>query len=75
LLGDGHLEKRNRGIGTRLIIEQTNQNVEYLMWLYHFFYKQGYCSILKPKLFKRIKKNNTVYYGVKFNTYTFSSFN
>ena len=75
LLGDGNLEKRNKGIGTRLIIEQTNKNVEYLMWLYNYFYKQGYCSSLKPKLFKRIKKNNTVYFGVKFNTYTFSSFN
>jgi hypothetical protein len=75
LLGDGHLDKRNKGIGTRLIIEQTNQNVEYLMWLYNYFYKQGYCSSLKPKLFKRIKKKNTVYFGVKFNTYTFSSFN
>lgn len=75
LLGDGHLEKRNTGIGTRLIIEQTNKNVEYLMWLYNYFYKQGYCSSLKPKLFKRIKKKNTVYFGVKFNTYTFSSFN
>ena len=75
LLGDGHLEKRSKGIGSRLIIEQTNQNVEYLMWLYKFFYVQGYCSSLKPKIFKRIKKNNTLYYGVKFNTFTFSSFN
>jgi LAGLIDADG DNA endonuclease family/NADH-Ubiquinone oxidoreductase (complex I), chain 5 N-terminus len=75
LLGDGHLEKRNKSIGTRLIIEQTNNNVEYLMWLYNYFYKQGYCTSLKPKLFKRIKKKNTVYFGVKFNTYTFSSFN
>lgn len=75
LLGDGHLEKRKKGIGTRLIIEQTNQNVEYLMWLYNNFYKQGYCSSLKPKLFKRIKKKNSVYFGVKFNTFTFSSFN
>lgn len=75
LLGDGHLEKRNKGIGTRLIIEQTNQNVEYLMWLYNNIYKQGYCSSLKPKFFKRIKKKNTVYFGVKFNTYTFSSLN
>ena len=31
LLGDGHLEKRSNSIGSRLIIEQTNQNVEYLM--------------------------------------------
>jgi LAGLIDADG DNA endonuclease family/NADH-Ubiquinone oxidoreductase (complex I), chain 5 N-terminus len=75
LLGDGHLEKRKRGIGTRLLLEQTSRNVEYLMWLHHFFSLRGYCSSLKPKLFQRIKRNNTVYYGVKFTTFTFSSFN
>lgn len=75
LLGDGQLEKRIKGIGTRLIIEQTNQNVEYLMWLHKFFNNRGYCSSLKPKIFKRIRKNNVVYYGIKFNTYTFSSLN
>jgi ubiquinol-cytochrome c reductase cytochrome b subunit len=31
LLGDGHLEKRSKGIGSRLILEQTSRNVEYLM--------------------------------------------
>jgi hypothetical protein len=30
-LGDTHLEKRNSGIGTRIILEQSNDNVEYLM--------------------------------------------
>jgi LAGLIDADG DNA endonuclease family/NADH-Ubiquinone oxidoreductase (complex I), chain 5 N-terminus len=75
LLGDGHLEKRLKGIGSRLIIEQTNKNVEYLMWLYKFFYDRGYCTKLKPKIFKRIRKNNVIYYGIKFNTYTFSSLN
>jgi ubiquinol-cytochrome c reductase cytochrome b subunit len=75
LLGDGHLEKRSKGIGTRLIIEQTSKNVEYLMWLHKFFFNQGYCSSLKPKIFKRIRTNNVIYYGVKFNTYTFSSLN
>lgn len=75
LLGNGHLEKRYKGIGTRLIVEQKNQNVEYLMWLYKFFYSRGYCTSLKPKIFKRIRKHNTIYYGIKFNTYTFSSLN
>jgi len=30
-LGDTHLEKRKNGIGTRVIFEQSNNNVEYLM--------------------------------------------
>jgi LAGLIDADG DNA endonuclease family/NADH-Ubiquinone oxidoreductase (complex I), chain 5 N-terminus len=75
LLGDGHLEKRAKGIGSRLIIEQTNRNVEYLMWFYQFFNEKGYCSNKKPKLFKRIRKNNVIYFGYRFNTYTFSSLN
>jgi ubiquinol-cytochrome c reductase cytochrome b subunit len=31
ILGDTHLEKRTNGIGTRVIFEQSNNNVEYLM--------------------------------------------
>jgi ubiquinol-cytochrome c reductase cytochrome b subunit len=75
LLGDSHLEKRSKGIGTRLILEQTSRNVEYLMWLHYQFCLRGYCTEKKPKLFRRIMKNNTVYYGYKFNTFTFSSLN
>jgi ubiquinol-cytochrome c reductase cytochrome b subunit len=30
-LGDTHLEKRKNGIGTRIIFEQSSNNVEYLM--------------------------------------------
>jgi hypothetical protein len=75
LLGDGYLEKRKKGIGSRLIVEQTNRNVEYLMWFYQFFNERGYCSNKKPKLFKRIRKNNVIYFGYRFNTYTFSSLN
>jgi len=30
-LGETHLEKRKNGIGTRVIFEQSNNNVEYLM--------------------------------------------
>jgi hypothetical protein len=30
-LGDTQLEKRTNGIGTRVIFEQLNNNVEYLM--------------------------------------------
>jgi hypothetical protein len=75
LLGDAHLEKRKGGIGTRLILEQNSRNVEYLMWFFNYFSLRGYCPSNKPKLFKRIKKNNTVYFGYRFKTYTFSSLN
>ena len=72
LIGDRHIEKRGNGV--RIKFEQTNRNVEYLMWFHKFFAFNGYCSKEKPKLFKRIKKNNFVYHGYKFTTYSFSSF-
>jgi len=31
ILGDTHLEKRKKGIGSRIIFEQCNRNVEYIM--------------------------------------------
>lgn len=71
LLGDRHLEKRGNGI--RVKFEQTNRNVEYLIWFHNFFSSLGYCSERKPKLFKQIKKNNFVYHGYKFSTFSFSS--
>ena len=36
LLGDGHLEKRKQGVGTRLKFEQSSDNVEYLMWFHSY---------------------------------------
>jgi hypothetical protein len=74
-LGDSHLEKRAGGIGTRVIFEQSNKNVEYLMWFHKILSLRGYCNPKKPKLFKRIKKNNEVFFHYRFNSYTFYSFN
>ena len=75
LLGDTHMEKRKNEKGSRLIVEQCGNNVEYLMWLHQFFAKRGYCSITKPKLKRRIRKNNKVYFHYRFTTFAFSSFN
>lgn len=75
VLGDSHLEKRNNGLGTRIIFEQSNKNVEYLMWFHNYLASKGYCSIQKPKLHTRIKKDNKVFYHFRLNSYTFSSFN
>ena len=74
-LGDTHLEKRKNGIGTRVIFEQSNRNVEYLMWFHAYFSSKGYCSCTKPKLKIRIKQEGKVYYQYRINSYTFSSFN
>jgi len=74
-LGDSHLEKRTGGLGTRVIFEQSNKNVEYLMWFHNYLSQRGYCNSEKPKLSKRIKKNNEVFFHYRFNSYTFYSFN
>lgn len=37
ILGDTQLEKRYKGLGTRIIFEQSNKNVEYLMWFHNYF--------------------------------------
>lgn len=75
ILGDSHLERRKGGIGTRIIFEQCNMNVEYIMWFHNFFASRGYMSNIKPKLTTRIKKDNKVFYQYRVSSYTFTSFN
>jgi ubiquinol-cytochrome c reductase cytochrome b subunit len=75
LMGDTHLEKRKNGIGTRIIFEQSNKNVEYLMWFHSYLSIRGYCNPNKPKLHKRIKKNGEILFHYRINSYTYSSFN
>jgi len=74
-LGDTHLEKRKNGIGTRIIFEQSSNNVEYLMWFHNYLASRGYCNNIKPKLQIRIRQEGKVYYQYRINSYTFSSFN
>jgi len=74
-LGDSHLEKRKKGVGTRFIFEQSNKNVEYLMWFHSYLSTRGYCNTNKPKLHKRIKKKGEIFFHYRINSYTFSSFN
>jgi hypothetical protein len=75
MLGNTHLEKIKIGLGTRIIFEQYNNSVEYLMWFHKFLAARGYCSPNKPKLAKIIAKKNKVLYTYRINSYTFSSFN
>ncbi len=74
-LGDSHLEKRQNGLGTRIIFEQSNKNVEYLMWFHSYLSTRGYCNTKPPKLHKRIKQNGEIFFHYRINSYTFSSLN
>lgn len=74
-LGDSHLEKRNKGIGTRVIFEQSNKNVEYLMWFHQYLSSRGYCRKEKPVLHKRIKEHGQIFYHYRINSYRYTSFN
>nr|UED14366.1 hypothetical protein [Ophiocordyceps sp.] len=73
LLGDGYANARTIE-GTRICFRQSVKHMDYLFWLYDFFYTKGYCSNLKPRKYLR-KLQNKEYYGYEFNTFTFRSFN
>ena len=75
ILGDTQLEKRNNDLGTRVLFEQSNSNVEYLMWFHEYFSSRGYCTSKKPKLSIRIKQKGKILYHYRINSYTFSSLN
>ena len=73
LLGYGHMERRSNS--TRMHIQMSSRNVEYLNWLHLFFSETGYCSLKKPKLSKQIGKSNKIYFSCRFRTFSFSSLN
>ena len=74
VLGDSHLEKRKRGRGTRLKLEQCGKNVEYMMWFHKYLAERGYCRKEKPKLKRRVRKGG-VFFHYQINSYTFESLN
>jgi hypothetical protein len=73
LLGHGYCNKKTIE-GCRIYFRQSSIHKDYLIWLYEFFYTKGYCSNLKPRLYRR-RLNYMVHTGYEFNTYTFRSFN
>src|ERR1700709_561478 len=60
-LGDTHLEKRNKGIGTRIIFEQSNKNVEYLRWFNIYLPSRVFFRNNYPNFNIRIKKKGEVF--------------
>ena len=71
LLGDGHAERLQSG-GIRFRFRQQVKHKEYILWLYDFFNKRGYCTNNLPVLYEQ-KYGDKIYQSYRFGTYGFSS--
>ena len=56
LLGDGHGEKKLKGLGTRISFFQEGVHVGYLLYLHNLFSELGYCNPKVPVFLRNIKK-------------------
>jgi hypothetical protein len=73
LLGDGFAEKRSNT--TRFHFRMGSINAEYIFGVHSFLKEKGYCSTAKPRVKRRIVRNNNVYFSIKFRTFSFSGLN
>lgn len=73
LLCDGYGEKRKNS--TRFQIHMSSRNAEYVFWSFKFFAEKGYSFPKKPVVKKQIGKKNSIYFSIKWRTFSFSSLN
>jgi len=72
LLGDAYAEKH--GLGTRICFQQEDNHSAYLFWLHNTVSNLGYCNEKIPELSRRLSKKGKLRYVLRFQTYTFRSF-
>jgi ubiquinol-cytochrome c reductase cytochrome b subunit len=75
LLGDGHAEKRLKGLGTRISFFQEASHVEYIFFLHSLLSNRGYCNPKLPVIKQRLGFKGKVRKIVRFSTWTYISFN
>ena len=76
LLGDAYAEKRSKeNGGTRISFYQESLHISYLLWLHKFLSIRGYCNINIPMIKTRLGKKGIVRQILRFNTWTYTSFN
>lgn len=75
ILGDTHLKKGKKEIGTTIRFEQCKCNVKYIMWYHNFLFIRGYCCLNKHKLITIIKKKNKTLFQYKITSFNFTSLN
>lgn len=73
LLGDAQAERH--GNGTRICFQQEHTKSHYLLWFHKYLSDLGYCNSIQPKLLTRLGSGGKLRYYLKFQTFTFSSFN
>lgn len=73
LLGDGWGESRSGS--SRFHIHMSTKNMEYAAFLHKFFSDRQYCSTNPLKREKQIGKGGSVYYSLRFRTYSYRSLN
>lgn len=75
LLGDGHAEKRLKGVGTRISFFQEAVHVEYILYLHKILSDLGYCNSKVPVISSRLGTKGKIRKIVRFSTWTYTSFN
>lgn len=75
LLGDGYAERRIKGNGTRISFYQESSHMSYLIWLHSLISELGYCNNVIPKITTRLGNKGKIRKIIRFNTWTYSSFN
>lgn len=75
LLGDATAEKRKSGKATRIVFNQENTHEAYLLYLHKLVSDLGYTSNNIPKIKTRLGKHGKIRKYLKFNTWSYTSFN
>lgn len=75
LLGDASAEKRKGGKATRILFFQENTHEAYLLYLHKLVSDLGYTSNNIPKIKTRLGKHGKIRKYLKFNTWSYTSFN
>jgi len=75
LLGNGFAEFRSKGKGTRISFYQEGSHLTYLLYLQKKLTELGYCNPTIPKQETRLGKKGVIRKIIRFNTWTYTSFN
>lgn len=71
LLGKAYVE--NLGSGSRISLQRSESNKDYLSWTHTYLSSLGYCSTKLPVVRTRIRKGGKISYDLIIKTWTYSN--